>query len=198
MIDCKSVVASVALALRTCHENNIVHCDVKLNNVFSTTVNFTNKSDIKLIDFGLAEFTMEDTITGFHGTKKYYAPETITQKNFNSKIDMWSLGVMAYLLITECYPYDGVDSKTLDKNFSPFFDEKLWDDELSKFVKLCLTVDPQLRISSQEAVKFSFVQEIINSEIKRLKENEEKLIRKLALQRDLLEKEESRLLVKNM
>ena len=96
------VVEQILKALNYLHQNNLCHRDLKPDNVIFTNkppIDF-KKLDIKLIDFGFAKATLaKDDLTDFVGTPFYIAPEIINKKKYGSKCDIWSLGVMTYLLL---------------------------------------------------------------------------------------------------
>ena len=84
------------------HQNNIVHRDIKLENILIDI--FPN---IKLTDFGFSEyFDGENLLNTFCGTLAYISPECLLHKKFNGfQSDIWSLGVLLYVLVTGSYPW---------------------------------------------------------------------------------------------
>ena len=98
------VIARVAGALHHAHERGVVHRDVKPSNIF-----LTNDGGVKLLDFGIARLKANKiTKTGFIvGTPQYMAPEQITGTNIDGRADVFSLGVVAYELLTGALPWGG-------------------------------------------------------------------------------------------
>ena len=68
-------------------------------------------AEVKLIDFGLAKVMQEDTARSFLGTKGYLAPEMLQRSNYDKSVDMWSLGVIAFVLLCGCLPFDDDSSR---------------------------------------------------------------------------------------
>ena len=82
-------------ALETCHKKNIIHRDIKPQNIF-----ISDNGDFKLGDFGIAR-TIEKTTGGMSkkGTYKYMAPEVFKGENYDSTVDIYSLGIVLYSLL---------------------------------------------------------------------------------------------------
>lgn len=82
------------------HKNNILHRDIKPQNIL------IHNNNIKISDFGFAKaFEKNELITTFCGSPLYMAPEIILDKEYNSQSDIWSLGVIIYELFTKQHPY---------------------------------------------------------------------------------------------
>ena len=92
------VFIEVTKGLNYLHQNNIIHKDIKLQNII--------KADgiLKIADFGLSERNgkMGKSICG---TKFYLAPEIMEQKDYNEKVDIWSMGVMIYIMCAGHIPF---------------------------------------------------------------------------------------------
>jgi serine/threonine protein kinase len=97
----------VLSAISACHLLNICHRDLKLENILISK----DGKKIKVIDFGLSVKTDEDGsgITGCSGTFYYFAPEVAknywSKYEYSKKCDIWSLGIMMYILLKKSYPY---------------------------------------------------------------------------------------------
>lgn len=99
----------IVTAIEYLHERGIAHRDIKLDNIGIT---FDNK--IKLIDFGISSIKESHSIdslrTTFCGTLEYIAPEILRGESYDAKAaDVWSLGVVAYVLATGNLPFTGTD-----------------------------------------------------------------------------------------
>ncbi|BET02336.1 IG_like [Nesidiocoris tenuis] len=87
------------------HSQSVVHLDLKPENIMCTT---RNSHDIKLIDFGLAQKLNEDTpVRVLFGTPEFIAPEIINYEPIGTLTDMWSVGVICYVLLSGLSPFMG-------------------------------------------------------------------------------------------
>jgi calcium-dependent protein kinase len=142
-------------AITHCHTYGIIHRDIKPENIMVTKSNH-----IKLIDFGLCKVrvgksAVENEIVG---TGYYMAPEVISDGKSDEKIDIWSLGVVLYLLVSGYLPFQGrtsndVFAKILRGEYH--FDHpefKSVTSQCKDLIKRLLVVDPEHRISGREAL----------------------------------------------
>ncbi|EDO49090.1 predicted protein, partial [Nematostella vectensis] len=98
-------VHQVLLALDYMHGNNIVHLDLKPENIMCESI---NSNQIKLVDFGLArELKKDEEVKSSFGTPDFVAPEVIRMKPVSTASDMWSLGVVTYVLLSGLMPFSG-------------------------------------------------------------------------------------------
>lgn len=91
------------------HQNKLVHRDLKTENVVYAPSKYGSDFDsleLKLIDFGFANASVGNSLNDFVGTPYFIAPEIINREKYGSGVDIWSLGVMAYLLIDGDYPFE--------------------------------------------------------------------------------------------
>jgi len=87
-----------------------MHRDIKLENIMM--VNMAENSDVKLVDFGLSIMTgPTQTSSDPFGTLAYVAPEVLTQKPYGKAVDLWSLGVIIYVLLSGMLPFDAEHNK---------------------------------------------------------------------------------------
>ena len=146
------------------HANNIVHRDLKLENILISEIERdkeTNKNLfwIKIIDFGTAKiFEKNKSEKAVVGSSYYIAPEVL-QKHYNEKCDTWSAGVILYMLIVGRAPFDGKDDDEIIENISKGeFNSKhrklvSASNEVQDLVKKLLEVDPVRRLSAAQALK---------------------------------------------
>jgi len=89
-------------AIETCHAHNIIHRDIKLQNIL-----LDHNRNIKLIDFGLSNFRQDGVFrTTFCGTPAYASPEILLGTKYNGpEVDVWSLGVVLFAMLTSQFPF---------------------------------------------------------------------------------------------
>ncbi|KAF2285462.1 hypothetical protein GH714_004709 [Hevea brasiliensis] len=90
-------------AVSHCHKYGVVHRDIKPDNILLDSLN-----SVKLADFGSAEVVMEgEMINGVVGTPYYVAPEVLVGREYGEKVDIWSAGVVLYILLAGFPPFYG-------------------------------------------------------------------------------------------
>ena len=127
---------------------------------------------IKIIDFGTSQtYTVggKKKMEERYGTPYYIAPDVLN-KSYNEKCDVWSLGVILYILLVGYPPFNGSeDKKIIDavKKGVYTLDEPEWDDvsgEAIDLVKKCLTYDPEKRASASEALEHPWFKKFAKGE----------------------------------
>lgn len=94
----KKIIRQILHSVKVMHEIGIVHRDLKLENIMITKLD--NRDEIRIIDFGLSTSVTKQKLTSFVGTPHYMAPEII-KGSYDEKCDVWSLGVITYLLFSQ-------------------------------------------------------------------------------------------------
>ena len=112
--DAAHIMKQLLSAIAYLHSKNICHKDLKLENIL---LNFNDKLSIKVIDFGCSSFfDPEKLMTEVFGTPYYVAPEAVKDRKFNEKCDIWSAGVILYVLLSGRLPFKGINTNdTLTK-----------------------------------------------------------------------------------
>lgn len=152
---------SMCEALSICHSNNIIHRDIKLDNIF-----VSDNGYYKLGDFGVAR-TIEKTVSGLSkkGTYTYMAPEVYKGETYGCSVDIYSLGMVMYRLLNfnrePFLPLPPENIKYNDKNealvkrmqgqnFAPPANA---GEQLSKIIMKACSFEPQNRFSSADEMK---------------------------------------------
>ena len=169
------IVHQVLTAVCYLHEYGIVHRDLKPENIL--VFNNTNElPTIKLTDFGLSKIIgPNEHCYEPYGTLSYVAPEVLLEKPYNRAVDMWSIGVMSYLLLTGRFPFDSKNKKEVARqtmyDVTPF-PQNLWNNTSSEakyFVDCCLQKSPNKRITIKEALCHSWINLYASKEIEKRK-----------------------------
>jgi calcium-dependent protein kinase len=157
-----SILASVLSAISYLHSKGIVHRDLKFENIMF--VDNRPEAEVKLIDFGLSQkFAAHDSnLTDAVGTVYTMAPEVLAGK-YNAKADIWSIGVVAFMLLSSSMPFYGPTRYAVIKKIlkgRARFTAKRWK-TVSKYgkglVRLLLEHDPNERPSADRALKYTKV-----------------------------------------
>lgn len=120
----------IILGLQNIHNNNIIHRDLKPENIIVYNIN--NNIDIKIIDFGLAvEYSPNLNIRC--GTIEYLAPEIIKSENYDYKVDLYSLGLILFIMLKKYHPF--YKSQNSDNNLliNKLLNDK--DDDINILIK---------------------------------------------------------------
>ena len=141
------------------HHNNIVHRDIKPENIlFSVPGDF---DALKLIDFGLSKQNNSKNDKRRVGTPFYMAPEMI-KGNAVFESDIWSIGIILYVMVTGKQPFRARDKENVFKKISSgIYDSKSLNncncsDELKDLIKKCLVKNYKKRINVETALKHNW------------------------------------------
>ena len=152
------IMYSLLNAVSHLHSLGIVHRDLKPENIMLSTSD--DQAEIKIIDFGLAkkflqEGTGQNTILG----SSYYVAPEVLNNSYGLSCDIWSCGVILFMLLSGKAPFDGNSDMTIydqirKTNYSTSGPE--WtkiSEEAKGFVKLLLNPDHKNRITAKEALE---------------------------------------------
>ena len=96
-IQAQKCVMTLLYTLEYCHEHGIVHRDLKPENILLAEKG--NVDSIHIADFGLSNYLdITNRLKSYCGTPGYIAPEILANRKYGPGVDMWSLGVIAYIL----------------------------------------------------------------------------------------------------
>ncbi|KAH8079154.1 serine/threonine kinase [Aureococcus anophagefferens] len=152
-VEARDALKQIVEAIRVCHSRGIVHRDLKPENLLYVS---PESDEIKLADFGLANILQPNSaLATACGTPGYVAPEVIGSAGYNKEVDIWSLGVIAYILLCGFPPfYDENQGKLFKKiqRCQYTFTRPYWDqvsDGAKKMITTMLVVDPAKRATAQ-------------------------------------------------
>ena len=148
----------------------VIHRDLKPENILLTSAD--DKGDIRILDFGLSKITSpNEKCTEPYGTLTYCAPEIILDEPYNKEVDMWSLGVMTYLMVSGKLPFNGEDENKIARLIAfeepDFFKNPCWktiSNECIDFIKKLLDKKAKRRMVIKDAVKHEWFQKFIKNE----------------------------------
>eukprot|EP00826_Nyctotherus_ovalis_P055976 TRINITY_DN748_c0_g13_i1.p1 TRINITY_DN748_c0_g13~~TRINITY_DN748_c0_g13_i1.p1 ORF type:complete len:416 (-),score=149.56 TRINITY_DN748_c0_g13_i1:109-1356(-) len=147
-----------------CHKRKIVHRDLKPENILIVKSDKKDQLDIKVIDFGTAEtFKSRAKLREFVGTAYYMSPEVIAER-YTEKCDVWSCGVILYILLSGYPPFGGRDDNTIlraIKRGKFDYDDRVWtfvSKEAKDLINRMLVSPETLRLSAEEAAAHKWIQ----------------------------------------
>ncbi|CAM9390831.1 unnamed protein product, partial [Ectocarpus sp. 12 AP-2014] len=150
------IVNKLINALRYCHDRNIAHRDIKLENICFESM--ADDAEVKLVDFGLsASFKDEQMRHDLVGSWSFMAPEVLQRAHHPQACDLWSMGVITYCLLAGFPPFRSVNLKGLKEQIlysKVTFEEEPWKNVSSyakDFIQKLLKKDPQKRLTAQQA-----------------------------------------------
>jgi serine/threonine protein kinase len=157
----RSVMTQLLDAVTYLHSIGIVHRDLKPENVL-----FCEKKEnsrIILTDFGIAAMPGSEPMTAPSGTLGYAAPEVVNRQPYDSKVDSWSLGVIAYILLVGYPPMNFENNEELlrSSQLGQYkFESPFWDHvsaEAKDFVASLMNPNPSKRLSCKQALRHPWI-----------------------------------------
>ncbi|XVE87169.1 hypothetical protein DITRI_Ditri18aG0094500 [Diplodiscus trichospermus] len=159
--DAKAVMIQILNVVAFCHLQGVVHRDLKPENFLFMSKD--ENSQLKAIDFGLSDFVKPDErLNDIVGSAYYVAPEVL-HRSYSTEADVWSIGVIAYILLCGSRPFwarteSGIFRAVLKAD--PSFDEVPWpslSSEARDFVKRLLNKDPRKRLTAAQALSHPWI-----------------------------------------
>ena len=160
-IEVKYYIFHLINTVKYLHENNIIHRDLKLENLF-----LNGKMELKIGDFGLAKkLRQNETIKGVAGTLSYMAPEILQDKEYSYEVDIWAIGVIMYFLLIGELPFkDPNKEKIAEKiqrvNYS-FPKNAIISNAAKDLIKQILVLDPKDRPTLNQILIHDFFEGLI-------------------------------------
>ena len=153
------IINQILKAVTYCHKMNIIHRDIKPENIMITNREKNGCLQVKLIDFGTAKiFEKGHQENKYVGSSYYMAPEIIKRK-YDEKCDLWSIGVILYILLTGRPPFDGNDDEEILENVKKGVYDKwsypfpLLSPHAKDLITKLLQYDPKKRLSAEQAIE---------------------------------------------
>jgi calcium-dependent protein kinase len=178
------VMFQIFSAINYCHNMHIVHRDLKPENILIVDRDKNNYPRVKICDFGTSKMFEKGAVQRkLVGSSYYIAPEVL-KKHYDEKCDIWSCGVILYILLSGRPPFGGEnDKEIMDRVSTGKYD--LQSNPFNKVSKSCidliqklLIMDPKKRINSQEALNHPWFKENKSKELfNQIKD--EKILKKL-------------------
>ncbi|XP_061111827.1 serine/threonine-protein kinase 17A-like [Conger conger] len=155
--DVKRLMRQILEGVAFLHSHSVVHLDLKPQNILLTSA--APVGDVKIVDFGLSRVVSGGReLREIMGTPEYVAPEILNYEPISTATDMWSIGVLAYVMLTGASPFLGDDKQETFLNISQinvsYAEEEL--DGLGEppinFIKSLLLKDPRARATAQDCL----------------------------------------------
>jgi len=150
--DAASLIRQVLEGIDYMHKHGVVHRDLKPENLLCAAANV-----IKIADFGLSKDVESGNLQTSCGTPSYVAPEVLLGGQYDNEVDIWSIGVITYVLLCGFTPFYGDNQRQLfERILHAKFDypSPEWDDvsaTAKDFVSKLLVVNPAERLSAEQA-----------------------------------------------
>ncbi|XP_070841388.1 death-associated protein kinase 2 [Chaetodon trifascialis] len=157
--------------LRFMHRKNIAHFDLKPENIMLSD-KVSSHPNIKLIDFGLAHhFHQGEEYRSTSGTPQYIAPEVINYEPLSTTADMWSIGVITYILLSGFSPFQGETNEDTLRNIIAMnykFDAQhfsMTSSMAKDFIQKLLVKNPNERLTAEECLLHPWIKPITRKEM---------------------------------
>ena len=160
------IIHKLSMAIYYLHSYGIVHRDLKPENILMTDL--SPEADIRLLDFGLSKIVgNEEKCTEPYGTLSFVAPEVLQGKPYDKSVDLWSIGIITFLLLCGYLPFDDKHSEreiarqTIQDPVP--FESKIWNKytpEAKNFVEGLLQKKPEKRFTIKEILEHPWIKKM--------------------------------------
>jgi len=173
--DAANLVKQILEAIKYVHHLGIAHRDLKPENLLLSGEE--GKDTIKIADFGLSKDFSQEQLQTSCGTPDYVAPEVLMGEPYDMGVDIWSIGVITYVLLCGFPPFYGDTQKDLFEMILSArveFPDPEWTEvsaEAKDFIKKILVLDPEKRLTAEQCLEHKWVVDLTQpkkSQIKRL------------------------------
>ncbi|NXB37141.1 MYLK2 kinase, partial [Eulacestoma nigropectus] len=156
-VDCMVFVRQICEGIRFMHHMCVLHLDLKPENILCVAA---TGHMVKIIDFGLARrYNPNEKLKVNFGTPEFLSPEVVNYEQVSYSTDMWSMGVITYMLLSGLSPFLGDDdTETLNNVLAAnwYFDEETFEsvsDEAKDFVSNLIIKDKSARMSADQCLQ---------------------------------------------
>jgi len=179
--DAAHIISQVLSAVEYLHRNGIAHRDLKPENLLSTGEG--ENEIVKIADFGFAKsFAGEEgqILMTSCGSPGYVAPEILTAESYDKSVDMWSVGVIIYILLSGYPPFYADSAPALFKKIMDVkydFDDSVWDDisdSAKDLIKHLLVKDPNDRFTATQCLEHEWIGNASSKKNLKMKSNPNK------------------------
>mmetsp|Transcript_4105 Transcript_4105/g.7329 ORF Transcript_4105/g.7329 Transcript_4105/m.7329 type:complete len:397 (-) Transcript_4105:671-1861(-) len=172
------IMYQILTAVSYLHENGVVHRDIKPENILFETKD--EDSPVKIIDFGLSRKHYgsfgEPPMSTIVGTSYYIAPDVL-RKKYDKSCDLWSVGVIAYILLSGYPPFNGDDNDEVHhavRQGQYRFPSSSWSGtsrESRDFIRRLLQKDPRKRMTVQQALNHPWIVKNVANDVMMIEED---------------------------
>lgn len=177
--DAAIIISTTIASVAFLHSKGIVHRDIKPENLLFID---EGMDKLVLVDFGISKIIEEpqELLTTVCGSPGYTAPEILKGKKYSKPVDLWSIGVITYILLSGYSPfyYCQDTNQLIDAIIHGryYFEDKYWHNISSygkDFIKTLLQIDPEKRATAEEALDHPWLNKLCPAQVKYLKKQNE-------------------------
>ena len=153
------IIHKICTAVYYIHSFGIAHRDIKPENILMTST-----GDVRIVDFGLSKMIgPEEQCKEPYGTLTYVAPEIVRDEPYTKQVDLWSIGVMTFLMLGGYLPFNDVSDNLIAEkivNLKVYFLGNRWahiSKEAKQFIQGLLDKDPKQRMTIYECLEHKWL-----------------------------------------